>query len=605
MTRVRHDIWLVLKPLLEVGLTLVIVAVLLVVPTLGGENLAVKNSLNGFNVDPASAIQNGPLVGDQSLFDRETECVERWAKDPANNYAGYWPAIGAPEHTDNVRSGLMPCASFTGDFGSDQNQVFQYKSETTYPGGIGLVVFDGPNAGYLWAGGIVPGSGQYVSRFDPSTGKEIWRTYLTNVNNSGQWLALGSLAIIKDGTLVAAAGHTFWKLARTDGALLASQEQPIEGSPAKDHNFDGMVVAPDEAGTLLMKSQTRPVGCPTQTNNAMATCTDDFGSAPNSVFVAVDPVTLENLDSIEINQNVTARTVAVEHDGKIYMYGNGAKSLVRVIWDPETKSLTQDLSWQPKVILKGQTGGASPVVMGDYVIADSNANPSTETPQCVFTVSQDDPNTTNKFCPWGETFPVDSGATTSETPAAPGIDPETNTIFVDDYFLKGVYAISMDPNTGAMTEKWSRSDWWSSDYFTLVGPKDQRVLVSQNIAPDTTTADIAAGFDYNETVLWVDAETGKTIAESAENTSTAAGSLINPGYGGRFYTMGNDGSLYIYTVQGCKEATVNVTAAVVHELSDGDGSDAEVRRRRRSDARRGHHRLSTERGGPGYPGPPH
>ena len=54
-------------------------------------------------------------------------------------------------------------------------------------------------------------------------------------------------------------------------------------------------------------------------------------------------------------------------------------------------------------------------------------------------------------------------------------------------------------------------------------------------------------------------ETGKTIAESEYNPSTAAGSLINPGYGGRFYTMGNDGSLFIYQVQACKDATLNVT----------------------------------------------
>lgn len=559
MMRVRHDIWLVLKPLLEVALAIVIIAVLMVVPTLGGEDLDVKNNLNGFNVSPASATSNGPLVGDQSLFDEETRCVEDWAADPDNSYSGYWPAIGAPEHTDNVRSGLMPCANFTGDFSSDQNQVFQFKSSTTYPGGIGLVVFDGPNAGYLWAGGIIPGSGQYVSKFDPSTGEEIWRTYLTNVNKSGQWLALGSLAIIKDGTLVAAAGHTFWKLDRVSGSIIASQEQPIEGTPAKDHNFDGMVVSGDEAGTLLIKSQTRSVGCPTQTNNAMSSCPADYGDAPNSVFVAVDPVTLENLDSIEIDQNVTARTVSVERDGKTYIYGNGADSLVRVIWDPESQKLTQDTSWSPKVILKGQTGGASPVVMGDWVIADSNANPSTDTPQCIFSVNQDDPTDVNEFCPWGKTFPVDSGATTSETPAAPGVDPETNTIFVDDYFLKGVYAISMDPDTGEMKEKWSRPDWWSSDYFTLVGPKDQRVLVSQNIAADTTTVDIGAGFNYDETVLWVDAETGKTLAESAVTSSTAVGSLINPGYGGRFYTMGNDGALNIYSVQGCDDATINVT----------------------------------------------
>ena len=453
----------------------------------------------------------------------------------------------------------MPCADFTGDFTGD-NQVFQYKSQTTYPGGIGLVVFDGPHGAYLWAGGIVPGSGQYISKFDPSTGKEIWRTYLTNVNLSGQWFALGSLAIIKDGTLVAAAGHTFWKLDRSSGAILASQDQPIVGSPAIDSNFDGMVVAPDQQGTLLTKSQTRSVGCPTQTNNAMSSCPSaGYGSAPNTTVVAVNPKTLKNLAAIELDQNVTARTVATEHNGKIYLYGNGAKSLVRVIWNPATHTLTQDKSWEPKVILKGQTGGASPVVMGNWVIADSNANPSNTTPQCVFAVSQDNPNDVHSICPWGKSFPVKSGATTSETPAAPGIDPQTSLIFVDDYFLKGVYAIHLDQHTGAMKVTWSRPDWWSSDYFTMTGPKNQRVLASQNINPKTTTADVATGFDYTESVLWVNEATGKTIAESANNPSTAVGSLINAGYGGRFYTMGNDGTLFIYQVQACKNATINVT----------------------------------------------
>ena len=558
MRRVLHDIWVVLKPVSWALLAAVILVVLVVVPTLTGSTGTVKNNLNGVALSAASAGTNGPLTGDQSLFGSETSCVQSYAKDSANNYVGYWPAIGAPEHTDNVRTGLMPCADFTGGF-TGQNQVFQYKSQTTYPGGIGLVVFGGPNEAYLWAGGIVPGSGQYIAKFDPSTGKQIWRTYLTNVNTSGQWLALGSLAIIKDGTLAAASGHTFWKLDRGSGIILASQDQPIIGSPATDSNFDGMVVAPDKQGTLLIKSQTRPVGCPTQTNNAMSSCTSDYGAPPNTTVVAADPNTMKNLAAIELDQNVTARTVATEYNGKIYLYGNGAKSLVRVIWDPATHTLTQDKSWEPKVILKGQTGGASPVVMGNWVIADSNANPSKTTPQCIFAVSQANPNDVHQICPWGKSFPVASGATESETPAAPGTDPEKSLIFVDDYFLKGVYAINLDQQTGDMTVKWSRPDWWSSDYFTMVGPKNQRVLVSQNINPKTTTANIATGFDYTESVLWVNEDTGKTIAESAFNSSTAVGSLINPGYGGRFYTMGNDGTLYTYQVQACKDATINVT----------------------------------------------
>ena len=545
MKHALHIVWRVVKPLGAVVLALLVLLAVILIPTLSGSTGSVKSNLNG-QVLPVSAT-TGPITGNQSLFSTESSCVRNWAKNPANSYAGYYPAIGAPEHTDNIRSGLMPCADFTGNFGGN-NQVFRYQSQTTYPGGIGLVVFDGPHSGYLWAGGIVPSSGQYVSKFDPSTGAEIWRTYLTNVNVSGQWLALGSLAIIKDGTLVAAANNTFWKLDRRDGAILASQAQPIVGTPATANNFDGMVVAPDSKGTLLMKSQTRAVGCTTQTNNAMSSCLPASGSNPNSNFVAVDPTTLKNLDSIEVDQNVTARTVAVEHNGKIYMYGNGAKSLVRVIWDPATHKLTQDKSWEPKVILKGQTGGASPVVMGNWVIADSNANPSTTTPQCIFAVNQDNPSDVHTVCPWGKSFPVASGATTSETPAAPGMDPEKSLIFVDDYFLKGVYAIHLDQGTGDMKVQWSRPDWWSSDYFTMVGPSNQRVLVSQNINPATTTANIATGFDYTESVLWANEDTGKTIAQSPNWPSTAVGSLINAGYGGRFYTMGNNGSLYIYQV---------------------------------------------------------
>ena len=124
------------------------------------------------------------------------------------------------------------------------------------------------------------------------------------------------------------------------------------------------------------------------------------------------------------------------------------------------------------------------MVAGDWVIADSNANPSTKTPQCLFAVNQDNPEDVHQVCPWGKSLPVKSGATTSETPAAPGYDPQTSLIFVDDYFLKGVYAIHSNQRTGEMKVKWSRPDWWSSDYFTMVGPTDERVLVSQNIDPE-------------------------------------------------------------------------------------------------------------------------
>ena len=555
MRHFLHIVWRVLKPLLEVAVAVVVVLLLVVVPTLAGSTGTIENNLKSFVVPAATTT--GPLTGDQSVFNKETSCIQSYAKDPANNYLGYYPAIGSPEHTDNVRTGVMPCATFTGDL-SGQNQVFQYASESNF-GDIQFVVFDGPNGAYLQGGGLKP-PGQYVSKFDPSTGKEIWRTYLTNVNLSGQWIAFGSMAVVKDGSIVNAAGHTFWKLDPNTGAILAAEEQPILGSPGIDANFDGMMVAPDSQGTLLIKTQNRSVGCPTQGNFAISTCVDDYGDSPNTTVVAVDPVTMKNIDALELDQNVVARGVATEHDGTIYIYMNAAETLVRVIWDPVTQELTQDKSWAPKVLLEGQTAGASPTVLGDWVIANTNASSSDTTPQCVFAANQDDPNDVHSICPWGETFPTDSGATSSAVLASPAVDPANSLILAMDYLAKGVYAIHIDQQTGEMQVVWSRPDWWTSDYFSMVGPADQRVLMSQNISADTPTpALLSASHSYTESLLWVDEATGKTIAESADNASTALGSLPNVGYGGRVYMMGNAGTVFIYQVQACKDATINVT----------------------------------------------
>ena len=137
---VLHKIWRVLKPLIEVVVAVVVVLVLILIPTLNHSVGTIKNNLSGFNVQAAETT--GPLTGDQSVIQTEIACIKSYAANPANNYVGYLPAFGAPEHTDNVRSGVQPCATFTGSF-TGPNQVYQYNSETTY-NQINLIVFDRP-----------------------------------------------------------------------------------------------------------------------------------------------------------------------------------------------------------------------------------------------------------------------------------------------------------------------------------------------------------------------------------------------------------------------------------------------------------------------------
>lgn len=485
----------------------------------------------------------GPLTGDASVFAEETRCIEALTLQPGSGLTNYWPAIGAPEHVDAAHSGVYPCATFTGSF-DGPNRVFRHTSETNY-GDVQFIVFDGPNTGYLMGGGLgTPSSmGQFVAKFDASTGKEIWRTYLQNANVNGQWIAFGSLGIIDDGSIIAAAGPYVWKLNRRYGDILAFNEMSVLGSPAVDANYDGFHVAPDENGTILMKTQNRPVGCPDQGNGAMASCQDEYGEQPATTVVAADSRSLEVLDAIELDEQVTARPVVTEHDGTIYMYMAGNTTLKRVSWDPDSETLEYDESWLPEYLLEGQFSGSAPAVLGDWIVSNTNVNPTT-VPMSVVAVHQDDASRLVRINPWGETLPE---GVQSLTLGSFGADPENDMIYAQDWFAGGVHGIRLDQDTGEMEVVWSRDDWRTSDYFSLIGPADQRVLISQFMSPDFEYSDMQ-GQVWEENVLWVNAATGETIAQSDYTPSTALGSLPNVGYGGRLYLMGNAGDVFIYQV---------------------------------------------------------
>jgi hypothetical protein len=183
--------------------------------------------------------------------------------------------------------------------------------------------------------------GQYFARFNPSTGEQIWQTSTGLANNPNQWIALGRLAILANGFLYGAAGPNVYELNRETGAIVRSAQQTILGMPATDANFDGFQIAPDQTGTILLKAQTRAPGCPVQGNQAQQQCAS-YGPNPDSTFVAVDPDTLKTIDAILLNQDIVARPIVTKHKGRIYIYMAGTTTLVRVIWDPAKKKLTQD-----------------------------------------------------------------------------------------------------------------------------------------------------------------------------------------------------------------------------------------------------------------------
>lgn len=478
------------------------------------------------------------ITGSKTLMTNEVFCINRYASS-TSNYLHYFPAIGSPEHTDNVHSGVNPCATFTGSL-TKENSVETFTSTTTYES-VQFIVFDGPDGAYLQGGGLgTSAKGLFVAKFNPSTGEQIWITYLNDPQPSDQWIAFGSIGIVKDGSIMTSAGPTIYKLDADSGDILKSADMTVLAGGATNANFDGFVIAPDDVGTILMKTQNRPVGCPTQGNGAIVSCQAKYGPQPNTTVVAVDPSSLKTINAVLLDQSITARPVITTYKGLIYMYLAGTSSAVRVLWDPDSQTLSQDFSWAPQYLQPGGTGGTAPGVMNDWIVLNSNVQGG-KVAQTITAVNQADESQQVTIKPWG-----DINVTASETPASMGVDIDNNMFYVQDWLVGGVYGIKLNQVDGSMEVVWSRPDWRTSDYFSLVGPADQRVLISQNILASNLT--LLLGGNYTETVLWANASTGETLAQSKSTASTALGSLPNLGYGGRIYMMGNAGSVFIHKV---------------------------------------------------------
>ena len=502
----------------------------------------------------AIAPVQSAVASSQSLINKEVECIRSYAANPANGFTNYAPAIGAPEVTDAIHSGLQPCATFSGgaNIKSNKFQVAQYLSPTVYPGQIQMIIQGGPNAAFLVGGspGLpVPSytAGPYVARFNPATGAQLWRTALPVA--PGQWIAAPSGAVVKGGWVDVVVGPTIYKLNPNTGKIVASVKQPVLDGDATDANFDGFAISPDSTGAILLKSQNRSTGCTVQGNQAMSACIAQYGPQPVTTVVAIDPVTLKNITAIKLSQPIAARPTLVANNGNTDMYLAGATRGVRVTWNPKTKTLREDTGWQPPYLLPGQTTGDAPVPLGKWVIFNNNASPPVKAPGvpiCAVAVKMSNASNVHRICPWGKTIP--SGLT-SNAPASFSTDPQKSLIFMQDMLMGGVFAVRLDQSTGRMAIKWSRPDWRTSDYFTAVGPSNNRVLSSQYLSSDFPSQ-VQTG-SWTESVLWVDESTGKTLAQSAINGPTDLGWMAQPGYAGRWYTMTLRGTIIIYEPQRC------------------------------------------------------
>jgi hypothetical protein len=161
----------------------------------------IEHRVGEIGLTPNEIAANGPLPGDVSLYAKELACAQNLPTP------GYYPSINGAEIADAQRSGMFPCATFTGSF-DGPNKVFAWRSAVEYDT-TSYINNRRPGEVFISGGqapppkGTMP-AGPFVAKADATTGREIWRTYLDNGNVSGAWIANTNLNILPNGRVVTA-----------------------------------------------------------------------------------------------------------------------------------------------------------------------------------------------------------------------------------------------------------------------------------------------------------------------------------------------------------------------------------------------------------------
>jgi hypothetical protein len=511
------------------GLVVVVLLAVVVYRLLGTViGAKVEQQVAKVGLTPNQVAAHGPLPGEVSLYAKELACQQ---KIPT---PGYYSSLNGAEIADSRRSGLFPCASFNGSM-DGPNQVYAWRSQDDYPG-VSYINNRKPGELYI-VGGEYPTLddpnmvGPFVAKADSTTGKQIWRTYLDNLNASGRWIGNANLNILDNGRIAFAWSNQIVLIDADTGQMLKRNTLPSGAAPTADVNYKHLTVAPDR--TLVLKDQTRPLGCKLQGTVAIIKCAAEGMKQPNSQLAAVDPETLEVLHDIELPEPATAPHIITVYEGRVAIYIPMDTMVQRGFWDPATKKLSLDASWVIRPIQKGQSAATAPTVVGDWIAVQLNGIGSDTVASSVVVASQKDAKKTQIVFPFGE---LKKGEW-SFAPPKNGADPENSMIYSADMGMRKVAGLKIDQATGELKVAFV-VDNTTTTFQPLIGPKDKRVLLLTTMKLNVEKEPIKLALfteNYKEQLTWRDAATGKILAESDFFEPLSINGLTPPGFGGRIY----------------------------------------------------------------------
>ena len=455
---------------------------------------------------------------------------------PSDELYGPWlGSVAAFEHYDSGRTHTFSCATFGGAH-NGPNEVKTSRLPGNYITPYNAVM-DDSGSGYVYAGayGDFPGSpGSFAAKIAPD-GKEIWRRQLFDAPSHPKlWNYPGVIGLHRNGSPYVVFGTTFVRLDPAHGTIMASLDLPTQDAANTAYNgFNGFA-----DGALVMKSVNRAKGCDLQGFSAFLRCDGALDVSPSEIAV-VDPESMQLLDTLTATEHIGGRLTTTRWQGVDRLYLAGAASMFRYNWNG--KKLTLDEGWGPVPFMReGQTPAPAAAVIGDWIVAQTNALPA-KTPMSLVAISQRDARMV-RIEPFADLpFWASPPPRRSFLPAMLTVDPINSRVYVMDAAMGLAAAYQLDQSSGDLTLLW-RVKQRTMNFSTLVGPPDSRVFVATDIGRLCPLLACLRSYD-SEVLVFRDAATGLELARSSKLPKMTSGALITPANDGHFRYLGLSGDI--------------------------------------------------------------
>ncbi|MEO1645146.1 MAG: hypothetical protein AAFR67_08155 [Chloroflexota bacterium] len=455
--------------------------------------------------------------------------------EPGPNETGLYTTVNAAEHADDGRSHVFEHATFGGSLDENvTNRTVIRTADGFYPGAYNVVTRN-ENEIFVYYGvyGEVEGAtGPAVARLDADTLEEVWNVQLAVLDNDSAWNYPGVVQMHGNGTLIVISANIAAVIDPDTGDIINQVDLP-QDDPALG-SYNGFVTTSD--GTLFTKALFRD--CDEEGSIALGRC---HNTDATQMLLAIDPVTLEILDQVELPAYAVGRNPATVHDGVDYVYMPGNDLVYRYRWENQTLTLDEDWGFV-QVTEEGDAGAAAPNVVGDLVFVGVNTMSSKPLP--VWVISAQDSSQQYMFQPF-----ADISTRFAFAVAHSAFDPVNNLLITADTGTGYIAGTRIDPD-GGFEVVW-QAEQTTSVFMQLIGSPEERVMVTSELTnfPPGLRTPLNTLRAENEQVVFRDAATGRELARTENLPRMTQGSNISPGFAGRVYFIGVDGVLFEITVE--------------------------------------------------------